>query len=108
MVTRPQINCRRAASAAFQENVGRHGMFPHGIDVLTAADFHSVGPRAAAYLHVAPRVAHYPHYSRPLIDHLLDLKLEHWDCAIRELAARAIHKLTCTVSRLAHTLTRSA
>lgn len=29
------INCRRAAAAAFQEHVGRQGHFPHGIDVST-------------------------------------------------------------------------
>ncbi|KAJ0178796.1 hypothetical protein K1T71_005571 [Dendrolimus kikuchii] len=89
-----EINCRRAASAAYQENVGRHGMFPHGIDVLTTADFQSVGPRNNAYLVIAPQVASYPEYTQPLIDHLVDLKVEHWDCAIRELAAKALNKLT--------------
>ncbi|CAB3237102.1 unnamed protein product [Arctia plantaginis] len=89
-----EINCRRAASAAYQENVGRHGMFPHGIDVLTTADFHSVGPRNNAYLVIAPQVASYPEYTQPLIDHLVDLKVEHWDYAIREIAAKALYKLT--------------
>ncbi|KAH9638460.1 hypothetical protein HF086_016785 [Spodoptera exigua] len=89
-----EINCRRAASAAYQENVGRHGMFPHGIDVLTTADFQSVGPRNNAYLVIAPQVASYPEYTQPLIDHLVELKVEHWDCAIREIAAKALNKLT--------------
>ncbi|KAM3967151.1 tubulin folding cofactor D [Aphomia sociella] len=89
-----EINCRRAASAAYQENVGRHGMFPHGIDVLTTADFQSVGPRNNAYLVIAPQVADYPEYTQPLIDHLVDLKVEHWDCAIRELAAKSLNKMT--------------
>lgn len=92
-----EINCRRAASAAYQENVGRHGMFPHGIDVLTTADFQSVGPRNNAFLAIAPQVANYPEYTQPLIDHIVDLKVEHWDCAIRELAAKALNKLTVKI-----------
>jgi hypothetical protein len=42
-----EINCRRAASAAFQEHVGRQGTFPHGIDILTRADYFTVGHRCA-------------------------------------------------------------
>ena len=46
-----EVNCRRAASAAFQENVGRLGAeaVPHGIDLLTTCDYHSVGIRAHSY-----------------------------------------------------------
>lgn len=47
-----QINCRRAASAAFQENVGRQGNFPHGIDILTVADYFEVGVRSHSYLKI--------------------------------------------------------
>uniref|UniRef100_A0A1A8BX37 Tubulin-specific chaperone D n=1 Tax=Nothobranchius kadleci TaxID=1051664 RepID=A0A1A8BX37_NOTKA len=46
------INCRRAASAAFQENVGRQGTFPHGIDILTAADYFAVGNLSNCYLNI--------------------------------------------------------
>ena len=49
-----EVNCRRAASAAFQENVGRqgHDNFPHGIEILTAADYFTLGNRANAYLDI--------------------------------------------------------
>ena len=46
-----QVNCRRAASAAFQESVGRQaGVFPHGIDILTAADYFTLGTRTQVCL----------------------------------------------------------
>lgn len=47
-----EITCRRAASAAFQENVGRQGTFPHGIDILTATDYYAVGSRQNSFLNL--------------------------------------------------------
>jgi len=88
------VNCRRAASAAFQENVGRQGTFPHGIDILTTADYFAVGSRMNVYLSVSVYIAQYSEYTRPLIDHLVECKLGHWDSSLRELAARALHNLT--------------
>lgn len=38
-----EVNCRRAAAAAFQEAVGRLGNFPHGIAIMAVADYFSVG-----------------------------------------------------------------
>lgn len=109
-----EINCRRAASAAFQESVGRLRTFPHGIDILTKADFFTVGIRTNAYLEISTYVAQYADYSFALIgkiyfsnysdgfgsifhqlpDHLIEKKVNHWDTAIRELTAKALHKLT--------------
>lgn len=62
-----EINCRRAASAAFQESVGRLRAFPHGIDILTRADFFSVGNRTNAFLEISDFVVQYNDYSHPLI-----------------------------------------
>lgn len=89
-----EINCRRAASAAFQESVGRLGNFPHGIDILTAADFYSVGVRSNAYLQISDFVAQYEEYRRPLVRHLIEHKIGHWDTVIRELTAKTINRLT--------------
>ena len=52
-----EINIRRAASAAFQENVGRQGTFPNGIDIITTADYFAVGNRTKSYLEVAVEVS---------------------------------------------------
>lgn len=88
-----EINCRRAAAAAFQENVGRQGNFPNGIDINTAADYFTLGNRVNAYLGVSVYIAGFPTYTRHLIRHLVEHKLRHWDQAVRELAARALHRL---------------
>lgn len=67
-----EINCRRAASAAFQESVGRLRAFPHGIDILTKADFFSVGNRSNAFLEISDFVAQYNDYSHQLIGECSD------------------------------------
>ncbi|NWU40724.1 TBCD protein, partial [Hylia prasina] len=88
------VNCRRAASAAFQENVGRQGTFPHGIDILTAADYFAVGNRVNCYLTISVYIAGFPEYTQPMINHLVDMKINHWDSVIRELATKALHNIT--------------
>ncbi|KAM6904829.1 LOW QUALITY PROTEIN: tubulin-specific chaperone D [Xenentodon cancila] len=88
------VNCRRAASAAFQENVGRQGTFPHGIDILTAADYYAVGNLNNCYLSISVHIAGFPEYTRFMIDHLIAMKINHWDGVIRELATKALHNLT--------------
>ncbi|XP_075702014.1 tubulin-specific chaperone D [Rhinoderma darwinii] len=88
------VNCRRAASAAFQENVGRQGTFPHGIDILTTADYFAVGNRANCFLNISVFVAGFPEYTTSMINHLLEMKINHWDIVIRELSTKALHNLT--------------
>ncbi|TPX61395.1 hypothetical protein SpCBS45565_g07278 [Spizellomyces sp. 'palustris'] len=88
-----EVNIRRAASAAFQENVGRQGLFPHGIEIVTAADYFSVGNRTNAFLDVAVDIARYPEYYRHICDHMAHVSLSHWDKSMRELAAESLAKL---------------
>ncbi|MED6133423.1 hypothetical protein PIB30_028079 [Stylosanthes scabra] len=85
-----EVNCRRAAAAAFQENVGRQGNYPHGIDIVNTADYFSLSSRVHSYLHVAIFIAQYEGYLLPFVDDLLDRKICHWDKSLRELAAEAL------------------
>ncbi|CAL4236462.1 unnamed protein product, partial [Meganyctiphanes norvegica] len=39
-------------------------------------------------------VGKYSEYTTSLIDHLLDKKVDHWDSAVRDLTAKALHNLT--------------
>jgi len=88
-----ETNCRRAASAAFQEHVGRQGNFPHGIEILTEADYFTLSNRQNAYLNVARFVGQFPEYYKALVMHLVEYKLPHWDPNIRALTSQALSLL---------------
>ncbi|VDK61599.1 unnamed protein product [Onchocerca ochengi] len=88
-----EINVRRAASAAFQENVGRQGTFPNGIEVLTEIDYFAVGQRCKSYLEISCKIAKYSMYTRAIIEHLISFKIIHWDEEIRLLSAEALGRL---------------
>lgn len=51
-----EVNIRRASSASFQENVGRQGIFPNGIDIIVIADYMAVGNRSHSFLRVAQQI----------------------------------------------------
>jgi hypothetical protein len=89
-----EINCRRAAAAAFQEHVGRQGSFPHGIEIIQIANYFTLVKRTDSYLKIAPQIATYDEYRKPLITHLIENKIQHWDQSIRELSAHALNHLT--------------
>ncbi|KAK1330682.1 hypothetical protein QTO34_008619 [Cnephaeus nilssonii] len=71
----------------------RCGTFPHGIDILTTADYFAVGNRSNCFLVISMFIAGFPEYTQPMIDHLLTMKISHWDGVIRELSAKALHNL---------------
>ncbi|KIJ54812.1 hypothetical protein M422DRAFT_24702 [Sphaerobolus stellatus SS14] len=87
------IQIRRAASAAFQEIVGRLSLFPHGIDVILKADFFAVGVRKNSFLVAAPQVAQHPEYRQALLDHLLNRSLVHWDVSMRILGSQSLRAI---------------
>ncbi|KAI9181097.1 hypothetical protein LWI28_011410 [Acer negundo] len=88
-----EVNCRRAAAAAFQENVGRQGNYPHGIDIVNNADYFSLSSRVNSYLHIAVSIAQYEGYLYPFVEELMFNKICHWDKVVRELAAEALSAL---------------
>ncbi|CAO3632731.1 unnamed protein product [Cunninghamella blakesleeana] len=88
-----EINIRRASSAAFQENVGRQGIFPRGIDIIQLADYFSLGNRNNSFLQVAVDIAKFEEYRYHLIDHLVSITSRHWDKAMRVLASKTLYSL---------------
>ncbi|KAG2186104.1 hypothetical protein INT43_002542 [Umbelopsis isabellina] len=88
-----EINVRRAASAAFQENVGRQGVFAHGIDIIQTANYFSLGNRNHSFLYVSLEIAQFEEYRSHLIDHLLQISIRHWDKQMRVLASQTLGKL---------------
>ncbi|KAF5397755.1 tubulin-specific chaperone D [Paragonimus heterotremus] len=89
-----EVNVRRAAAAAFQENVGRQGQFPHGIDIITTCDYFALRNRTNCFLELSVFVAQFEEYTTSMIDHLSNQLLGHWDISIRFLAARALNALS--------------
>lgn len=88
-----EVNVRQAASAAFQEHVGRQGALPEGIEIVTLVDYTSVSSRKACYTQLAPLIAKYAIYQEPFVRHLVNMKVGHWDSDIRSLAAQSLLSL---------------
>ncbi|KAJ2684222.1 hypothetical protein IWW39_005035 [Coemansia spiralis] len=88
-----ESNVRRAASAAYQEHVGRHSAFPHGISVLQLADFFSVGNMRNAFVVASRKISEFAEYREPLLHHLCTVTIYHWDLKTRELAVEALREL---------------
>ncbi|KAI0566825.1 tubulin folding cofactor D TBCD [Gracilaria domingensis] len=92
-----EVNCRRAAAAALQECVGRlsEQLFQDGIQIITLADYFSLGDRNVSYMEIALKVAtlaNQKHFSC-ILRELWQRKLVHWDSAIRSLAAKSLSGL---------------
>jgi len=92
-----EVNCRRSAAAALQENLGRQGAeaFPLGLSLVAlASDYFSLGSRRRAFLSLGPQVGLLDaRVNRRLLDHLQARRVGHWDRAMRTLAAGAMQLL---------------
>ncbi|KAJ2648423.1 hypothetical protein IWW40_003958 [Coemansia sp. RSA 1250] len=99
-----ESSVRRAASAAFQEHVGRQSAFPHGIAVLQLVDFFSVGIMRNAFIKASRNVAEFEVYRHPLLHHLCTVTIYHWDLKTRDLAIRALRELAPVSPRYVLTL----
>lgn len=65
-------------------------MFKNGIEILTEADYFTLGPVSNAYLSVGPFVASFPAYYKAIVEHLVLNRLQHTDPNIRGYAAGAL------------------
>ncbi|VDK36928.1 unnamed protein product [Taenia asiatica] len=88
-----ELNVRRAAAAAFQENVGRQGQFANGIEIITTVDYFAVGSISNCYLNLSKFVAGFSEYTFAIVEHLASWRLGHWDENIRDMAARSLNNL---------------
>lgn len=88
-----EVNCRRAAAAAFQEHVGRQGEFPYGIDIIGKVNFFTLANRSICYTEISVNVAQYEEYRMSLIEHLWNVKYSHSDISIREITAQALYNM---------------
>ena len=61
---------------------------------MTAADYFSLGNRTYAYLNIALVIAKFDEYQKPIIHHLLAVKLHHWDSDIRTLASQSLAQVS--------------
>lgn len=85
-----EVIIRRAASAAFQEHVGRQGYFPHGIEIITESDYFTLGNRTNSYLNISLFVAQYEEYQESIITYVSTDRLYHADIQIRENSAELL------------------
>lgn len=88
--TDEEVSVRRAASAAYQECVGRLPTVPDGLEVLVLMDAINVGGRRAAFLEAATAISRFMTYRAALCQHMQSVTLRHADVQMRQLAALSL------------------
>lgn len=82
------------------ENVGRQGdqNFPLGIDIITLADYFSLGNRTASYLDIAPQIAQMNEmYWNTFVVHLQKVKICHWDIEVGGPCNVHVVSISCVI-----------
>ena len=82
-----EVSVRRAAAAALQESVGRKHFIPHGLQLIEAVNYFSLSSSSECYHILARQVSQWEEYRMPMIQHILDFRLAHWDECLRKHAA---------------------
>ncbi|CAJ0963990.1 unnamed protein product, partial [Mesorhabditis belari] len=94
-----EISVRRAASATFQELVGRVGGISHGIELLTLVDYFAVSNRRKCFSLLCVAVSEFYEYLPALLDHLIEFKVCHWDEKMRVMCGLAFESLATRYPR---------
>uniref|UniRef100_A0A672ZPE7 Tubulin-specific chaperone D n=1 Tax=Sphaeramia orbicularis TaxID=375764 RepID=A0A672ZPE7_9TELE len=71
---------------------GRTGLF--SLSYITQALFLLLYKAGFALFFCSVYIASFPEYTKAMIDHLVEMKINHWDGVIRELSTKALHNLT--------------
>ena len=61
---------------------------------MTAADYFSLGNRTDAYLNIAQVIAKFEEYQKPILHHLSEAKLHHWDGELRSLTSQSLARVS--------------
>ena len=84
-----EVGVRRAASAAFQENAGRHNIYPNRLEIIALADYFAVGSRVGCYTEIVVEVCKFDSYRHELLENL-KFRVTHWNESIRELSSKSL------------------
>lgn len=89
----PEINVRRAASAALQEGIGRQSNYDIelGLALIQVVEYFNIGLRDKAYTDVSVQVQDLGFNTLP--QYIIDRTLHSWDRQLRCLSARALGEL---------------
>lgn len=90
----PSTTIRRAASAAYQELVGRqssdNNRVPHGITILSMMDYHAVGPRRGGFEVAANVALEDERYRAGVVEWCVARGVGHWEERGREGVAKVL------------------